>query len=342
MKKLQMDDFELGPIIGSGTVGTIYRATLKSTGETVAVKILQQAVSKDPLVKARFVREMEILQRLQHPNIIKYFGGGEHNGQLFFAMELIEGGTVRDLLERFGSLSWQEVATCARQICSALQHAHNYGIIHRDLKPSNLFLTRAGELKLGDFGIARDVNSADLTVTGLTVGTHSYMPPEQITGSPNINGKADLYSLGCVLFEMLTGNKPFTANNFAHLFEQHLRTPAPHVRDFMPTCPQPMDDIVAQLLEKEPEKRPFNARSVQGVMLELLASASPAPTPNASAVDGAEADVAAATVVDPGLTSLTRKLTFESQSNEVSWSKLALITAVTILLIVLAAMFSAR
>jgi eukaryotic-like serine/threonine-protein kinase len=335
MKKLRMEDLELGPVIGTGTVGTIYKAVLKSTGETVALKILQQAVSKDALVKARFVREMEILQRLQHPNIIKYFGGGEHEGQLFFAMELIDGGTVRDLLERFSYLSWQEVASCGRQICSALQHAHNYGIIHRDLKPSNLFLTKTGELKLGDFGIARDVHSADLTVTGLTVGTHSYMPPEQITGSPSINGKADLYSLGCVLFEMLTGHKPFQAENFAHLFEQHLRKIAPRVRQYMPDCPQQMDDIVAQLLEKDPERRPFNARTVQGVMLQLLAATAP---PTESKVR----DVAAAMVIDPGLQSLSRKLSMENATNDVSWMKLAMVTTIAVIVIAVAAIFNSR
>ncbi len=335
MKTLRLEDFELGPVIGVGTVGTIYRAILKSTGETVAVKILQQAVSKDRLVKARFVREMEILQRLKHPNITKYFGGGEHEGQLFFSMELIDGGTVRDLLERFGSLSWQEVVSCGRQICSALQHAHNHGIIHRDLKPSNLFLTRTGELKLGDFGIARDVNAADITITGLTVGTHSYMPPEQITGNPNVNGKADLYSLGCVLFEMLTGHKPFQAENFAHLFEQHLRKPAPRVREYVPHCPQQLDDIVAQLLEKDPERRPFNARTVQGVMLQLLAAAKPVP-------EAGSGDVAAAAVVDPGLRSLTRKLTMENAASNVSWTKLAMLATITIIIIAVATFFSAR
>ncbi len=335
MKKLLLEDFELGPVIGVGTVGTIYRATLKSTGETVALKILQPAVSKNAIVKARFVREMEILQRLQHPNIIKYFGGGEHQGQLFFAMELIDGGTVSDLLERFGSLSWQEVASCGRQICSALQHAHNHGIIHRDLKPSNLFLTRTGELKLGDFGIARDVNSADITVTGLTVGTHSYMPPEQITGSPNVTGKADLYSLGCVLFEMLTGHKVFQADNFAHLFEQHLHKPAPRVREYMPHCPQQMDDIVAQLLNKDPQERPFNARSVQGVMLQLLAADQPVPATG-------DRDVAAAVVVDSGIKSLTRKLTMESVTSDVSWIKLAMLTTITIIIIAMAAFFSTK
>lgn len=335
MNKQRLEDFELGPVIGSGTVGTIYSAVMKSSGETVAIKLLQLAVSKDKLVKARFAREMEILQRLHHPNIINYFGGGEHKGQLFFAMELIDGGTVRDLLERFGSLSWQEVASCGRQICSGLQYAHNHGIIHRDLKPSNLFLARTGELKLGDFGIARDINSADITMTGLTVGTHSYMPPEQITGSPHIDGKADLYSLGCVLFEMLTGRKPFQADNFAHLFEQHLHAPPPRVREFAPDCPQQMDDIVDQLLEKKPEQRPFNARAVQGVMLQLLAADAPHP-------ERGDRDVAAAAIIDPGQERLTRKLTMENAASQVSWTRLVMLVTITIVVIAVAAFFSSK
>ena len=220
MKRLTFDAIELGRPLGVGTVGEVYAGKLKSGGQEVAVKILLHGVSQDALVRARFEREMLILEKLNHPNIIRYFGGGDHAGRLFYAMEMVSGGTVKDLLERFQRLSWREVASIARQVCSALQHAHNHGIIHRDLKPGNLFLDHEGHIKLGDFGIARDTHSADLTHQGLTVGTHAYMSPEQIVGAENISGKADLYSLGCVLFELLTGQKPFTGTNFADNFDK--------------------------------------------------------------------------------------------------------------------------
>jgi len=271
--KLRFDDYELGGSLGQGTVGEIYSATEKSTEKVVAMKILQLGVSQDPLIRSRFEREIVILERLRHRNIVEVYGGGITHGRVFYVMEYVDAGSVKELLVKFGRLPWPEVASIARQVCSALQYAHNHGIVHRDLKPANLFLTRDGTVKLGDFGIARDTRSSDLTDQGLTVGTHAYMSPEQITADSNINGKADLYSLGCVLFELLTGRPPFLGVNFAQLFEQQLRTPAPRVKSLVPDVPQAMDDIVNQLLAKAPEDRPFNARTVQGTMIEVLEDA---------------------------------------------------------------------
>lgn len=269
-----IDEYDLGVVLGVGTVGTIYAAVRKTpTGERsrdrVAIKKLHPAVSQDPLIRSRFRREMLILERVRHPNIIGYFGGGEDDGQLYYIMELVDGGTVKELLESSGPLPWPIVVDIARQVCSALQCAHNHGVIHRDLKPGNLFLTRDAHVKLGDFGIARDLTNTDLTSSGLTVGTHAYMAPEQITGDASISGKVDLYALGCCLFEMLTGRKTFLGNNFAQLFEQHLRAEPPHVRSLVGDCPDELDEIIHQLLAKNAEDRPFNARHVQGVMLQL-------------------------------------------------------------------------
>ena len=209
MQSIDLTQYDFGDVLGVGTVGSIYLGTHRDTGKRVAIKKLHPAVSQDANIRARFEREMLVLSRLKHPNIIEYFGGGEHDGKLFYIMELVRGGTVKDLLERQRSFAWPVVVELSRQICSALQHAHNHGVIHRDLKPGNLFLRRDGELKLGDFGIARDLHSTDLTSSGMTVGTHAYMSPEQITGDQSISGKADLYALGCCIFEMLTGQKGF-------------------------------------------------------------------------------------------------------------------------------------
>lgn len=274
MPSTKLDEYELGGVLGVGTVGTIYAATRKTpTGDgsrdRVAIKKLHPAVSRDPLIRSRFRREMTILERLRHPNIIAYHGGGEDNGQLYYIMELVDGGTVKELLESTGQLPWPVVVDLARQICSALQCAHNHGVIHRDLKPGNLFLTRDAHVKLGDFGIARDLHGSDLTADGLTVGTHAYMSPEQITGEQNISGKTDLYALGCCLFECLSGRKPFVGDNFAQLFDQHLRSDPPRVTHFAGDCPSELEEVILQLLAKKPEERPFNARQVQGVMLQL-------------------------------------------------------------------------
>ncbi|MEM6980719.1 MAG: serine/threonine-protein kinase [Planctomycetota bacterium] len=262
MPHLRLEDFELGVVLGVGTVGTIYDTRVRDgevhpaaealRGTDLALKRLHPAVSSDELIQARFRREMLILERLQHPNIVGYFGGGNESGQLFYVMERIDGGTIKELLESSGPLAWPVVVDVARQISSALQCAHNHGVIHRDLKPGNLFLTRDATVKLGDFGIARDLHDASLTNQGLTVGTHAYMSPEQITGDAHISGKTDLYALGCCLFEMLTNRKVFLGENFAQLFDQHLRVHPPSIGQLVGDAPEELDQIVTECLAKDP------------------------------------------------------------------------------------------
>ncbi|MGB7344356.1 MAG: serine/threonine-protein kinase [Pirellulaceae bacterium] len=264
--------YELGELIGVGTVGTIYRATDRETGEVVALKKLNQQAAANRLIRERFRRETSILQRLRHPNIIAYKDSGSRDSILYYSMELVDGGTVKTLLELGGALPWPAVADLAVQLCSALQCAHNNGVIHRDLKPGNLFLTSQGQLKLGDFGIARDLTLHDLSEKGQTVGTHAYMAPEQIRGEQSLSDKADLYALGCCLFEMLTCRKPFIAATTKDLYEQHFKTTPRRVRELVPSCPVELDDLVAQLLSKSPEDRPFNARQVQARLLQSFGS----------------------------------------------------------------------
>jgi len=331
MSRLNLGDYELGAVLGVGTVGTIYAAVEKATGQAVAIKRLHPAISRDPLIGARFRREMLILQRLRHPNVIGYFGGGEDaDGNLFYIMELVEGGSFRELLQDGGGsgLAWPMVVNAAAQICSALQCAHNHGVIHRDLKPGNLFVTRDGGIKLGDFGIARDVSSADLTDHGLTVGTHAYMAPEQITGDASISGKADLYALGCCLFEMLTGRKPFVAEHFPQLFEQHLRAEPPHPRRFVPDCPPELDEIVVRLLAKKPEDRPFNAREVQGRMFQIMDQYHLRDRPAVVSGETSGRDVPAGQVNDLGRRMLQEQIIARlggTPRQNVSWGRLVVI-----------------
>jgi len=339
MSRLNLDDYNVGSVLGVGTVGTIYAATEKATGNQVAIKRLHPSVSRDPLIGARFRREMMILQRLRHPNVIGYYGGGEDSdGNLFYIMELVEGGSFRDLLSTNGGLSWQVVVSAASQICSALQCAHNHGIIHRDLKPGNLFLTRDGLIKLGDFGIARDVSASDLTAEGLTVGTHAYMAPEQISGDASISGKADLYALGCCLYEMLTGQKPYIAENFPQLFEQHLRAEPPKPSRIIPQCPPELDDVIVHLLAKKPEDRPFNAREVQGKMFQIMEQyglRDDAAMPHAEIHAG---DVSAGQVSDVGRRMLQKHIAARlggSPRSEVSWGRLCAIFAVLVLICII-------
>jgi serine/threonine protein kinase len=323
MPSNQLSDYELGDVLGVGTVGTIYLAKERKSGRTVALKKLHPRVCQNTLIRARFKREMTILERLRHPNIVEYLGGGRDDQSLFYAMEVVNGGTVDDLLNHDGPLHWTAVVEVTRQVCSALQCAHNHGIVHRDLKPSNLFLTRDGQVKLGDFGIARDLTTSDLTSDGITVGTHAYMAPEQITGDHSVSGKADLYALGCCMFEMLTARKVFLGENYAQLFEQHLKEEPRSVRELC-ECPEALDRVIRQLLAKSAEERPFNARQVQAVMLEIERTHS----------KGDENEDPADHVFRPGRANLVERIRrrFEPQTRDISGKGLA----VTVVLLVLA------
>lgn len=262
--------FRLGDRIGTGTVGVVYRAESSDIDEPVAVKLLHPSVSNDEQILNRFEREVTIMERLNHPHIVRHYGGGILDGQYFYAMQLLDHGTLKDWLARFGALPWPQAASFASQIAAALQHAHNHGIIHRDLKPSNLFFTADGKLVLGDFGIARDTHEADITADRITVGTYAYMSPEQICADRNISGKADLYSLGCVMYEMLTGNPPYMGANFAQIWDQHLHAQPQGIREQGIDCPEWLENLVLQLLAKDPNQRPFNARAVQGLLRQHL------------------------------------------------------------------------
>jgi len=265
--KRQIGPFQLESKLGAGGMGIVYCATYLKTGQKAAVKVLSPDLTADERVAKRFEREMAILKKLQHPHIIKYFGGSASRSQRFYAMELLSGGSVEQLLKQSGRLTWQQTVEYGIQIAKALEHAHNAGVIHRDLKPANLLLTKKGLLKLTDFGIARDTQATQITAAGKTVGTMAYMAPEQITGKHPISRKTDLYALGCVLFELLTGRTPFQSETQPELLFKHVDEEPPSVREFNPDVPRWLDELIDELLAKEPEDRPFDALAVQ-VQLE--------------------------------------------------------------------------
>jgi serine/threonine-protein kinase len=261
--KRQFGPFEIEQKLGGGGMGVVYLATYLKTGQQCALKVLPPGLSNDQKLRARFTREMEILKRLRDKNIVRYFGGGIHEGQPFYAMEHIDGGTVEDLLVKRGRLGWEQTVEFARAICRGLEHAHSAGVIHRDLKPGNLFLTKQGELKLGDFGIAQDSQATRLTAPGSTVGTYAYMAPEQITGKTPVSRRTDLYALGCVMFEMLTGHTPFEADTMPDMLMSHLQFEPPRPTSMAPDCPVWLEALILKLLEKEPDDRYYDALAVQ-------------------------------------------------------------------------------
>lgn len=262
--------FLLEKKLGVGGMGIVYKATYTKNGADCAVKLLPLVLSGNQMLVERFEREMKILKKLKHPRIVQFYGGGSQDGRHFYAMEFIDGGTLAELLNDKGRLPWEQVIEYGKQIAEALEHAHEHGIIHRDLKPANLFLGQDGKLRLGDFGIARDSDATALTAAGSTVGTHAYMAPEQITGKQPISNKTDLYALGCVLFEMLTGRTPFQAATPMELMLKHINEPPPKIRAEVLDCPMFLEQIVHQLLEKSPDKRPHDALMVQVALEEVV------------------------------------------------------------------------
>jgi serine/threonine protein kinase len=264
----RLGPFVLEQKIGAGAMGVVYRARYEATGQQVALKLLPAALADNQRQVARFERELEILKRLQHPHIVRCYGGGKLADQWFYAMELIPGGSLAALLARRGRLMWEQAIEFGLEICAALEHLHCHGIIHRDLKPSNLLLAKGGTLKLSDFGLARDIEATGLTAPGKTVGTFAYMAPEQITGQP-ISHKTDLYALGCVLFEMLTGRPPFVGETPAQIFYQHLEARPRRVATLALDCPVWLDALVAGLLEKDPQRRPMDALAVTQALREV-------------------------------------------------------------------------
>ena len=265
-----MGPFLIEKKLGAGGMGVVYKATYIKNGASVALKVLPLSLSSNTQLVARFEREMKILKKLQHPRIVKFYGGGEHEEQSYYAMEFIDGTSLEAVLKDKGRLPWQEVIEYGVQICEALQHAHEHGIVHRDLKPANLFIGKDGKLKLGDFGIARDTDATALTASGSTCGTSSYMAPEQITGKQPISAKTDLYALGCLLFEMLTGHVPFVGTTQMELLLKHINEVPPKIRVEVLDCPTFLEQVVLQLLEKQPDKRPYDALMTQVALEEVI------------------------------------------------------------------------
>jgi serine/threonine-protein kinase len=265
----QIGPFTIDTEIGSGAMGTVYRARYTETGQDVAIKIIAGNQHSNPTVLARFEREAAILKKLKHPNIVRLFATGRYRRTPFYVMEYIEGKSLESLLARRQRFTWEEIVTLGRQLCAALQHAHEQGIVHRDLKPANIMMTDDGTAKLTDFGIAKGLEVTQLTATNCTVGTAAYMSPEQCRGERNLTHKSDLYSLGVVFYELLTGRRPFEAENTLDMFLAHTEGKFERPSRLVLDIPIWLDTLVCQLLEKDPEKRPLDANTVAKALEDI-------------------------------------------------------------------------
>jgi eukaryotic-like serine/threonine-protein kinase len=256
--------------LGSGGMGHVYLARWNPprdpaadppapAAELAAVKVLAAGLAQDAGFQVRFQREIDVLRQLDHPNIVRCFESGVHNGHFYFAMEYVEGPNFEELLHDRGRVRWPEVLDMALQVSLALKHAHDRGVIHRDLKPSNLLRARAGTVKLTDFGIAKVFAGAHLTATGGVVGTAEYLSPEQATGKP-VTRRSDLYSLGVVLYTLLTGRNPFIGTSTVDLLHKHCFAQFEMPRKLVPEIPHDLEEVVARLLEKDPTRRPADGQ----------------------------------------------------------------------------------
>jgi len=268
-ERRKLGPFDVDRQLGVGGMGVVYLASHRDSGQHVALKVLSPAFTADKKLNDRFVREIEILKKLDHPNIVRYLGSGRSGEQRYYAMEYMDGGSLDTVLERKGQLTWEQTIKVGLQLCSALEHAHANGIVHRDLKPGNLFITKKGRLRLGDFGIARDNDATALTAAGKTVGTYAYMAPEQIHGKAPIGPKTDIYAMGCLLFQFLTGEVPFVGGNAAEMFMKHLDEAPASVCERNFDCPIWLDRVIQRMLAKDPDDRPFDALAVQQLLQDV-------------------------------------------------------------------------
>ena len=248
--------------LGRGGMATVHRAHDARHGRDVAVKVMLPSVAESLGVE-RFLREIETAARLQHPHIVPVFDSGNVEGQLFFVMPLIEGESLRARLQREGRLAIDEAVRIVREVADALEYAHTEGVVHRDLKPENILISR-GHALLADFGIARASKARDdvaLTQAGVSLGTPAYMSPELASGETDVGPASDVYALGCILFELLTGQPPFTGATYQAILVKRFTTDPPRVRSVRSDVPHSYDDAVARALERDPTDRIQTARA---------------------------------------------------------------------------------
>lgn len=270
----KLGSFRIEAILGTGAMGVVYRAISETTGRPAAVKVISGELAQKSKSYERFRREAEILKQFRHPNIVRFLAVGRYQGTSYFAMEYVEGETLEQMLRSRGPRPWREIVELAIQTCEALHYAHEHGVVHRDLKPSNLMVTVDGQIKLTDFGIAKDLDATALTATGRTLGTAAYMAPEQIRGTPEVSHKTDLYALGVVLYQMLTGRAPFEGSSAVVLMHCHMNEPPPRPSARVAEIPVALDKLVVQLMAKDPKDRPWDAAAVSVALAEIRDKAS--------------------------------------------------------------------
>jgi len=287
--------------LGRGGMGTVYKAIDETLDREVAIKCLNADLG-DPELLKRFRAEAVTLARLNHPNIAMLFELGDHDGQLMMVMEYVRGETFDRVSQREGPMTVTRAAQLCAQVLDALDHAHRAGVVHRDLKPANLMLTQSGQVKVMDFGLARMIGTEHLTNDGYMVGTPAYMSPEQVLGR-DIDGRADLYAMGVVLFRLLTSQLPFTADSGIAMVQRQLHdTPTP-IRHVRKELPEACDEVLSRALEKVAANRYQTADEFRSALIRLDPTLSPTSVSRiaSSVAPAPSASVAAAAVAEPAM-----------------------------------------
>jgi len=260
--------YTLLAVLGTGGMATVWRARDEMLGREVAIKVLSPQHATDPEFLARFEREARHAAAVSHPRLVTVFDCGVADGTPFIVMELVAGRTLRQVLDETGALPPGQAVTVAAAVCEGLAAAHAAGLVHRDITPANI-TANGGEVKILDFGIARADGARAATATGTVLGTAAYLSPEQASGQP-AGPQSDLYSLGCVLFEMLTGRPPFTADSAVGLAYRQVHDDPGPPSALRPGLPAGLDHIVALLLAKDPAARPPSAAAARAGLLATL------------------------------------------------------------------------
>jgi YVTN family beta-propeller protein len=247
--------YRIEALIGRGGMSTVYRAEDLRLKRNVALKLLASELAVDSRFRERFLRESQLAASIDHPHIVPIYEAGEVDGQLYIAMRYVEGSDLKQLLREEGPLDPRRTLQLLRQLADALDAAHDRGLVHRDVKPSNALLDSAEHLYLADFGLTKSASDRSaLTITGRIIGTVDYAAPEQIEGKP-VDGRADVYSLGCLLYECLTGEVPFLRDSELAVLWGHVHESPPKASERNPQLPDKIDSVVAQALAKDPERR---------------------------------------------------------------------------------------
>ncbi len=266
--KILGNRYELIEKIGEGGMSYVYRARCQILDRIVAIKILKEEYSNDQAFVSRFRTEAMAAARLSHPNIVNIYDVGEHDDVYYIVMEYVEGTTLKELIAQEAPLPVGRAIDIAVMICDGIQHAHDKGIIHRDIKPHNILITTTGMVKVADFGIAQAISKKTITFGGNIVGSVHYISPEQAKGEP-VTIATDIYSLGCVLYEMLTGTPPFDAESPVTVALKHIHDEITPPRQINESIPMALEGIIYRAMEKVPEKRFNSAQKMRNDLLNM-------------------------------------------------------------------------